>query len=47
MQDLYEQQDYELSSARYDDEFEMPEAPDSWNLEDFGDVVNELEEFSF
>ncbi len=46
MQDLYEQ-DNELTSAKFDDEYELPEAPETWALEDFGDVVNELEEFSF
>lgn len=47
MQDQYEL-DYELDSAKFDssDEFDLPEAPDSWTLEDFGDVVSDFDSFS-
>lgn len=45
MQDLYEI-DYEPSHAKFEDEYELPEAPDAWSLEDFDDVVSGYEEFS-
>ena len=46
MQDQYEV-DYELDSAKLEDEFDVPEAPESWTLDDFGDVVNDFDSFSF
>lgn len=46
MQDLYEA-DYDMSAAKFDDEFELPEAPESWSLDDFDDVVGGYEEFSY
>ena len=46
---MFDNNDYdiELSNAKFDDELEMPEAPETWTLDDFNDLVNDFDEFSF
>ena len=31
----------------FDEENELPEAPESWSLDDFGDLVNGSDDFGF
>lgn len=38
---------YELNGGNFDDEIELPEAPEAWGLEDFDDVVGQFDDFSF